>query len=69
MGIHNGFWAWTMSPIKYAHEAVRKWDAHLAANNSGRFRLPKRVDNHFNVFYDPELNVSPELEPDEAPCF
>ena len=45
--------------------AVRNCEDHLAANYSGRFRLPKRSDNPFKMGYDPELNVSPKFEADE----
>ena len=36
------------------------------ANYSGRFRAPKQTDNPFKIGYDPELDVSQELEPDAA---
>ena len=52
-----------MSPVRYVHEAGRSCEAHLAANLSGKLRLPQRANNLFNMGYDPELNVSPMLEP------
>ena len=43
--LHNGIWAWAMSPVKHVQEAVRDCTAHLAANFGGRFRLPKKAEN------------------------
>ena len=53
-----------MSPAKYVHEAVRNCTAHLAANHGGKFRLPKKEENPFKMCYNPELDTSPELDPD-----
>ena len=38
-------------------------------NFSGIFRLPMRADDPFKMGYDPELGVSPKLEPDAASYF
>ena len=51
-----------MNPKKYVNEALKHWETHLAANYNGRFRLPKRADNPFKMGYDPDLDVSLELE-------
>ena len=58
-----------MSPIQYIHETERKFKVHLAANFSGRFRLPKRADKSFKISYNPELDIHSELEPDAASYF
>ena len=42
---------------------------HLAANYGGRFRLPKKAENPLKMGYDPELNFSPELDPDAVSYF
>ena len=39
------------------------------ANYSGKFRLPKKVDNCFKIGYDPELGISPDLEPNATSYF
>ena len=64
--LHNGVWAWTISPVKYVQVANRNCAAHLAAHYGGRFRLPKKAGNSFKMGYDPELDTSPELEPNTA---
>ena len=34
--LHNDFWAWAMSPVKYVQEGVRNCAVHLAAKYGGR---------------------------------
>ena len=58
-----------MSPVKYVYEAVRNCAVHLAVNYSGKFRLCKKIDNPLKMGYDPELDTSPELDPDAAYYF
>ena len=43
--LHNGVWAWTISPAKFVQEAVRNFAFHLAANYCGRVKLPKKAEN------------------------
>ena len=42
-GLHNGIWAWVMSPVKYVHEAVRNCIVHLSFNYGGKYRMPKKA--------------------------
>ena len=58
-----------MSPIKYVQEAVRNCTVHFSSNYSGQFRMPKKADNLFRMSYDPELDISPELDPDAVSCY
>ena len=53
-----------MSPMKYVPEVVRNCTAYLAVDYDGLFRLLKKEENPFRMCYDPELDISPELEPD-----
>ena len=39
--LNNGVLAWAMSPLKYDYEVMRNCKAHLVANYSGRYILPK----------------------------
>ena len=55
--------------IKYIREAVRNCTVHLAANFGGRFRLPKKAEDQFKMDYDPEFDISPELDSDAAPYY
>ena len=58
-----------MSPSKYVHEAVRNCEMNLAANNSKRYKLHKKVENPFVMRYDPKMDMNTELEPDSASHF
>ena len=64
--LHHGVWAWTMSPIKYVHEAVRNCAVHLLTKYGGKYKILKRGENPFKMGYDSELNTHPELDPDTA---
>ena len=50
-------------------QGMRNDEAHLVANYSSRFILHKKADKSFMMGYDPELDASPELEPDVASYF
>ena len=67
--LHNGVWAWAMSPTKYVHEAVRNCRVHLLTNYGGKYRMPMKADNPFKMGHDPELNTSPELDPNAVPNY
>ena len=56
--LHNGVWAWAMSPIKYVKEAVRNCAAHLSSNYGSKYRMPKKMENLFKMGYGPELDTS-----------
>ena len=50
--LHNGVWAWAMSPVKYVQEEVRNCTFHLATNYGGRFELPEKAENPFKIDYN-----------------
>ena len=62
--LHNRVWAWAMCSVKYVQEAVGNCAVHLSSNYGGKYRMSKKAENLFKVSYDPELNTSPELDPD-----
>ena len=55
-----------MSPVKYINETERTCKTCLAANYNGMFRLLRRLKNPIKMCYNSELDVNPELEPDET---
>ena len=65
----NNVWCWSLSPSKYVQEAVRNCDVHLKRNFDGQYALKGKAPNPFEVGYEPEMDVSPELPPDEASYF
>ncbi|KAL7530823.1 hypothetical protein ACHAXR_003692 [Thalassiosira sp. AJA248-18] len=61
----NGVNAWGMSPSKYVQEAVRNCQDQVRTNLE-KFSLPKRAENPFSMGYEPELDTSRPLDPEEA---
>jgi hypothetical protein len=57
--------AWAQSPSKYIQEAVRNVEEYLKTKGGDR-RLAKVAKAPFPVGYSAELDISPELEPEEA---
>ena len=53
-----------MSPTRCVQEAVRNCIVHLSSNYGGKYKMPKMAENPFTMSYDPELDTSPELDPD-----
>ena len=43
---HNGIWAWALSLVKYAQEAVRYCATHSKANYDGDVKLSKKQKIH-----------------------
>ena len=58
-----------MSSVKHVQETVRNCTVHLVARYGGRYKLPKKVENPFKMGYNPDLDTSPELDPNTAYCY
>jgi hypothetical protein len=65
----NGVMAWSMSSSKYAKEAMQNCKKHIEENFDDRYKLPKRAENPFAIGYEPSLDVTAVLGPDEASYF
>ena len=66
MRMHNGVWAWAISPTKYVHQSVKNVEKYLEENLGGRYKLPAKAENPFLMGYSPELDESPTLNPSLA---
>ncbi|KAL7545200.1 hypothetical protein ACHAWF_014099 [Thalassiosira exigua] len=64
--LENGVRAWGMSSSNYVQESVKNCKAHLAEHFKGRFRVLAKAENPFSCGYEPELDSTPELGPEEA---
>ena len=53
-----------MSSARYVQEAVRNCTVHLSSSCRGRYRMPKKAENPFMMGCDPELDISPEADPE-----
>lgn len=65
----NGVFAWSMSPSKYVQEAVENCEKHLESNFGKKYALPSKAANPFPTQYEPEMDVSEPLCPEEASYF
>ena len=64
--LHNGVWAWAMSPTRYVQEAISNCKMYLSSNYGGKYKIPKKAKNPLKMGYDQESDTSPELDPDAA---
>ena len=64
--LYNIVRAWAINPVKWLHYAVRNCTAHLETKHSGRFRQSMKAEITSKIGYEPELDISPELEPEAA---
>ena len=62
----NDVWCWSFSPSKYVQEAVRNCQKYLRENLSDEYELIANAPNPFLLGYEPCMDVSPLLSPDEA---
>jgi hypothetical protein len=60
--------AWAMSPSKYVQEAVSNCEEYLTRECDGR-TLSRKAKTPFKSGYRPELDISPELGPEQATYF
>ena len=65
----NGVWCWYISPSKYVQEAVRNCQNYLKENLYDEYEFIANAPNSFPLGYEPCMDVSPLLSPDEASYF
>ena len=65
----NDVWCWSIIPYKYFQEAVRNCQKYLKDNLSNDYELIANAPNPFPLGYEPCMDVSPLLSPDEASYF
>jgi hypothetical protein len=56
-------------PRFYIKEAVSNCEKHLNTNYDGRYALPTQAANPFVMRYEPEIDETPALDPDQASYF
>lgn len=64
--LEDGTKAWAFSSSKYTQAAVENVEKHLKERN---LKLPTRADTPLSPTYKPEIDVSEELEAEEAAYF
>jgi hypothetical protein len=61
--LNSGVVAWAMSSSQYVQEAVKNVESYLAEHG---LSLPAKAATPLTSNYRPELDVSPELDPERA---
>ena len=64
--LENGVSAWGFSSSQYVQQSVKNVEEHLMRDNK---KLPARASTPLSPNYRPELDISPELAPEEAAYF
>ena len=59
----NGVHAWEFSSSRYATEAVKNVERHLAKNG---FNIPRKAETPLQKYYCPEIDTTSELSPTDA---
>ena len=65
----NNVWCLSISPSKYVHEAIRNFQNYLKEKFSDEYEYIANVPNPFPLGYEPCMDLSPLLSPDEASYF
>ena len=65
MELEDGTKCWGSSPSKYVQEAVSNVEAFVKEQDD-QWKLPKVAANPFKMGYEPELDTTPELNPELA---
>jgi hypothetical protein len=64
--LENGVKCWTFSSSQYVQAAVKNVEDYIEKQSDPRWKLPAKAETPMQTSYRPELDVSPELEPQEA---
>ena len=67
--MNNHVWCWYISPFSYVQEAVRNCQNYLKENLYDDYELITNAPNPFPLGYEPCIDVSPLLSPDESSYF
>ena len=65
----NGNKAWRISPLKYMQEAVHFCENYLKEHFPADHELVKNTPHPFLLGYEPKMDTSPEMSPEEASYF
>ena len=70
--LDNGVDCWSFSSSQYVQAAVKHVEDYLAkrqASGDNMFRLARRAETPMTTSYRPELDVTPELNAEDASCY
>ena len=66
MELPNGVMVCSLSPSKYAQEALKNVETYVKENIEERWKIPKTAVNPFPIRYESAEDVIPELDPEFA---
>lgn len=61
--LENGVEAWAFGSSQYVQAAVKNVETFLSQEENQRWRVPTKAQTPLSTTYHPELDVSPELDP------
>jgi hypothetical protein len=64
--LDDGVKCWAFSSSQYVQAAVKNAEEYLSKRDDVNWNLPKKAETPMWTVYHPELNVSPELQPENA---
>jgi hypothetical protein len=64
--LNNGVECWAFGSSQYVKSAVNNVEAYLAKQTTEKWKLPNKAETPMQTSYRPELDVTPELEPNDA---
>ena len=64
--LENGAKAWSFSSAQYVHAAVNNVEDYIKRNDDSRYKMPRKAETPLTTTYRPELDVTPELGPQDA---
>jgi hypothetical protein len=64
--LDNGVQAWAFSSSQYVRAAVQNVEDFIAKDETKRWKLSNKAETPLRTSYRPELDVTPELSPQEA---
>lgn len=64
--LDNGVFAWSFSSSQYVQAAVKNVEEYLAKPENCKWKIPSKAETPTQTTYRPELDVSPELSPEES---
>jgi Reverse transcriptase (RNA-dependent DNA polymerase) len=67
--LNNGVKCWSFSSLQYMQAAVKNVEDYLKRLNNPSWKMPAKAETPMQTSYQPELDVSPELDTDGAVDF
>ena len=64
--LENGVWAWSFSSSPYVQSTVKNVEEYVGKSENSHFKIPSKAETPLMTSYRPELDVSPELTPQDS---